>query len=169
MRGVVAKTIGEYISGIISQSIDLGLPHVDRAHMPRLKRMLIGISKTNIGSKPKERPRFPIRTETLLAIRTALDLKSLKGATLWAAFTLAFFAFLRPSEFSVRTREGKAVSAPLLMKCVKWDPVNRSLLVSLMWDKTHQPGKSLPPDPIVVAETGGMLCPVWALNNIMRL
>jgi hypothetical protein len=169
LRGIVAKTIGEYISGIISQSIDLGLPQVDRTHMPRLKRMLTGIAKTNIGSKPKEEARFPIRTETLLAIRSALDLNSLKGATLWASFTLAFFAMLRPSEFSVRSRDGKPVSAPLLVKCVKWDPVNRTLVVSLLWDKTHQPGKSLPPEPIAVAETGGRLCPVWALDNMMRL
>ena len=109
--------------------------------------------------------RLPPRV--LLAIRPIL--KSWLGlrdfSMIWAAFTLAFFAFLRCSEFTYLGANSFSSRFNLTTDCVTFYPslaCPQRLLVTLKSSKTDvfRQGRSL-----IIARCSSLLCPVSAMQQ----
>ncbi|OQV20022.1 hypothetical protein BV898_06026 [Hypsibius exemplaris] len=76
---------------------------------------------------------------------------------LWSAFTLAFFGFLRVSEYTSPSRNR---AGPLILGCVKID--QETLKVSVIRDKTNQLGT---PVTLTIAATNRSCCAVRAFRK----
>lgn len=93
------KTIKVYLSGI-------RLEHLERGHNDPTDDELLWLLCTGIkrfqGDNPRQR--LPITINILKALKTELSGNSsyslIEKRLLWSAFTLAFYGFLRASEFT---------------------------------------------------------------------
>ena len=108
--------------------------------MPRLKQTLRGIKSFQAKQGRQPRPRLPITPAILRSIR---DVWSKSSPThdqimLWAAFTLAFFGFLRSGEICSPSDKAYDPSAHLSFSDVAIDdPQNPSIMrVHLKTSKT---------------------------------
>lgn len=89
------------------------------------------------GVGPK-RQKLPITPEILAKIRMALDPSSVDDLTLWTACLVAFFGFLRKSNYAADTEAG-AADAHILRRCdVARRPGSRRYWLSLCVTKTIQ-------------------------------
>ncbi|XP_020607314.1 uncharacterized protein LOC110045991 [Orbicella faveolata] len=98
-KTVSYDTVKLYLVAVQDLHRECNLPlHINKMH--RLQKVLTGIKRL---APLTRRDRFPITTQILTAIhnylRPALS-TNLDHIMLWAAFTLAFSAFLRTSEFT---------------------------------------------------------------------
>ena len=99
-KGINPKPIKQYLSGIRSYQVDRGASkaELDIFHHPQLERIVAGIRRLRPAAQPRERR--PISRSILKEIVSTFDQNSLRGATLHAAFCLAFAAFLRIGKFT---------------------------------------------------------------------
>ena len=97
-RRLHPKTIKANITALRSAHIDYGLGTIDAFSDPRLQRVISGIKRDIGGLDTKER--LPITKEVLIKCLRTLDRASLYGATIYAAFCLAFAGFLRVGEIT---------------------------------------------------------------------
>ena len=98
-------TIKVYLSAVRHMHVCKGLHnHFIRQITPRLHLILRGIKKRQAGIH-SEKTRLPITIQMLYNIKTLLSKKpsSYYNTTLWAMCCLAFFGFLRVSEFTIPT------------------------------------------------------------------
>jgi hypothetical protein len=93
-------TIKLYLTGLRSYCVDLGLADLTAFEDPRLQRILRGIKIFHAARETEPRERLPITRDILLRLIAHLDQNTHEGATFYAAFCLAFAAFLRISEFT---------------------------------------------------------------------
>ena len=93
-----AKTIKAYLSGVRSTQIDMGFQDLDVFHHPILERILAGIRRLRGEADAKERR--PVTRDILLRVLAVFNTTTRYGATLHAAFCLAFAGFLRIGEFT---------------------------------------------------------------------
>ena len=93
-RRVTAKTIKAYLTGLRSAHIDMGFEDgLDAFHGHSLQRVIAGIRRMRGEAQTQERR--PITKDLLLQILPHFNRRTRAGATLHAAFCLAFAAFLR--------------------------------------------------------------------------
>ena len=93
------QTITVYLSAVRSYHIDHGYQD-PLANQLRLPRLLKGIKRLMIA---RPSPRMPVTKEILHVIYSSLDLTNPDHLMFWAACTLAFYGFLRVSEFTTNS------------------------------------------------------------------
>lgn len=95
------STIKLYLTGLRSCCVDLGLEPLTAFEQPRLQRTVQGIKTFHASREAIPlRERLLITRDILLRLLVHLDQTSYRKATRYAAFCLAFAAFLRMSEFT---------------------------------------------------------------------
>ena len=166
-RTVHHGTIKMYLAAVCNLHIISGYKDPLRGRL-LLKKILRGILRYQ-GS-PRIR-RQPVTPGVLLAIRPILSswLGPKDFSMVWAAFTLAFFAFLRCSEFTYPGVHSFSSKFNLTKECVTFCPslaCPQRLLVTLMSSKTDsfRAGQSL-----IVARRPSLLCPVSAMQQYFLL
>ena len=98
-RQLTTKTIKPYLSDLRSAHVDRGFTEsLAIFHDPVVERVVDGIRKR--FGKAGSRERLPLTRDLLLRIVAKIDVRTLQGAALHAAFCLAFAAFLRVGEFT---------------------------------------------------------------------
>lgn len=103
-RKLRTKTIKSYITGVRSAHIDMGYEDLAMFHNPQLERIVAGMRR--LRGEAEARPeRNPITKDILLRLLPLFDPRTLHGATMKAAFCLAFAAFLRVGEFTYTERD----------------------------------------------------------------
>ena len=76
----------------------MGYHDLSAFHSPDLERMIAGVRRLHGEAGTQERR--PITKDLLLKMLPHIDRKTREGATIYAAFCLAFAAFLRVREFT---------------------------------------------------------------------
>lgn len=96
-NSVRQATIKVYLSAVRSLHVDQGFPD-PLLNCLRLQRVLRGIKRSQGDSS---RQRLPVTASLMFTIFHSLDLTIQDHSMFWAACTLAYFGFLRSSEFTV--------------------------------------------------------------------
>ena len=78
----------------------MGLGDLEVFHQPVLERIIAGIKRMH--GKPQKRERLPITRDVLIKLLRKLDTTNEVQATLHAAYSIAFAAFLRAGEFTYK-------------------------------------------------------------------
>lgn len=163
-RNVAHKTIKAYITGVRSYHVDLGYTDLDVFHHPMLERILAGIRR--LRGEPDRRERKPITRDLLLQIIKTLDTSTQRGATLHAAFCLAFAAFLRIGEFTYSDQDRQQLDFG------RWHATRSSIV--LEQDKLQLSLPASKTDPfrqgvtLTIAAAGDEACPVASLRYLLE-
>ena len=124
------KTLKLYLAAVKLNNIELG--YKDKVHkMAQLHLLLRGIKQT-LGNKGKRKQRLPITLSLLKSLKQYLEWLSIPKQDkfmLWAAFTTAFFGFLRSSEFVSPSPVAYDKSSTFLVQDIKLQ--NDSALISI--------------------------------------
>ncbi len=152
---VTAATISTYVAAIRMNHLTCGFAD-PTADAPLLSLLLTGIKRT---SKATRQPRQPVTISTLKLIKHSLN--TLYPAhdrhMLWAACTLAFYGFLRASEYTAPTKRRSSRFTLTARQVVLTED---SITVRLRRSKTCQ--FKMPP-PIHIGATNDSTCPVSAM------
>ena len=147
-----------------SAHVDIGYKALGVFHHPQLKRIIAGSRRLRGEAGTQER--HPITKDLLLRILSHLDQNTQSGATLYAAFCLAFAAFLRIGEFTYTARDLQAEDFG------DWFLTRRS--VRLHEDHLELTLPASKTDPfrrgvtLTVAASGDEACAVKALHHLFR-
>ena len=166
-RSVRHSTIRLYLAAVRNLHISCG--HSDPlAGKLLLKKVLRGILRYQGQHRVL---RQPVTPGVLLAIRPFLRswLGSYDFSMVWAAFTLAFFGFLRCSEFTYQGVHKYCSRFDLGTECVSFVPSLASpqhMVVTLRSSKTDpfRTGQSL-----IIARADSLLCAVTAMQRYFQL
>ena len=154
------STISTYVSAIRMLHLQHGLQD-PTVHAPLLTLLLRGIKRQN---RPNSLPRQPVTTDILQHLKPALrslTRNSYQATLYWAAFTLAFYAFLRVGEYTSRARTRRS-STTLLASSVTLKA--SSIIIRLTKSKTSQ---FQSPPPIHIGATNTATCPVAAMQSFL--
>ena len=136
---------------------------------PRLHQVLKGIRKEKASTLPS-RLRRPITRDIMLKIKVTLlkSPHSYHNIMMWAACCLAFFGFLRSSEFTIPTQSGYDPEVHLSPKDVAVDnrAKPRMLKVIIKQSKTDPFRQGV---TLCLGKTDSQLCPVDALLPYMAV
>ena len=159
VRHLSPATVSVYLASVRSLHVDRGFPDPVK-DTPRLHRVLRGIQRSSASPRPS---RLPVTQPILFAIRSALSPAVFDHCMFWAACSLAFFGFLRVSEFTCSGPFDPRLhlslsdvwfdpsgSIRLLIKSSKTDPFRRGVILS-------------------IGPSGNSLCPVSALRHYLQL
>ena len=136
---------------------------------PKMELILRGIKKESAKSHP-QRPRLPITTEIMVAIKKVLlrDPSRYSNILLWAACGLAFFGFLRCGEFTVPSQSDYDQDTHLSIDDIALDSTSSPTLIqiTIKQSKTDPFRKGV---NLFLAKTGKDLCPVAAMLPYLAL
>eukprot|EP00732_Lithocolla_globosa_P002697 Lithocolla_globosa_v1_NODE_1862_length_2289_cov_60.952551.p1 type:complete len:318 gc:universal NODE_1862_length_2289_cov_60.952551:799-1752(+) len=136
------STIKNYLYGVRHLHIINGWPNPVET-TPRLRLLLRGIKRSSVSTL---RHKQPMTLEVLISILNTLNLSKSDHALLWASCCLAFWAFLRCSEFTTSTTRNfdssshltidsltfsNDKSATIFLKQSKTDPFRRGVSIFL--------------------------------------
>jgi integrase len=174
---VKSRTLKLYLTGLKSYHVDLGLD-TSAFEDTRLERVLRGIKREHPDGQRRERaplirPKLIRILQVLSRARYTTGACAVEGATLRAAFCLAFAAFLRIGEITYSPQD---IQHPRAADFPKWFVTKRSvqihtggghgsLSITLPASKTDPFRKSV---TILVAGTGDIACPVKAMAQYLR-
>ena len=100
-EGKAYDTVKNYLYDISTYQIaGLGGPSINRCNLPLFNMALKDIKKQPRSGSPLVR--FPIERRHLEVIRSALDISTPEGATIWAACCAAFYGLMRVAEFTTK-------------------------------------------------------------------
>ena len=152
-----------YLSAVRALHIQGGFPD-PLVGCNRIPLVIRGLRRSKSGSCNQK---VPITLLVLYAIRSQLNLDMHNDIMLWAACCVAFFGFLRASEFTVPP-DGFSANKHLSLKDISVDkqPVPDNFFVNLKFSKTDQFGKGA---SIVLARTDTNVCPVRALMSYLHV
>ena len=156
-------SIKVYLSAVRHMHVLSGL-HNNLSHQftPRLQLALIGIKRSQADTPP--RTRLPITMEMMQKIKHVLSQQpsSYDNVMLWAACCLAFFGFLRVSEFTVPTQQDYNESTHLSLKDISVDNRSNPRLIKLRIKQSKTDPFRQGVD-IYLGATDTPICPVSAL------
>lgn len=158
-----ASSMRVYLSAVRALHIQVGFPD-PLVGCSRIPLVIRGLRRSKSGSC---NPKVPITLLVLYAIRSQLNLASHDDIMLWAACCVAFFGFLRASEFTVPPH-GFLANKHLSLKDISVDkqPIPDNVFMQLKYSKTDQFGKGA---NIVLARTDTDVCPVSALMSYLHV
>ncbi|XP_070549368.1 integrase/recombinase xerD homolog [Ptychodera flava] len=151
-RGLAYRTIKVYLAGVMHHHVERGYADDVTTHA-LLQRTLQGIRRS-IGEV--RRPRLPITIDLLRRLKECLrqraDMCSNDKLMVWASFTLAFYGFLRVSEFTARSPTEFDVNATLLARDIVLTDVIEIRIKSSRLTRTRvgTPSVLLRPGPLCV-------------------
>ena len=163
-RNLAHKTIKVYLSAVRNLHITSGHFKAFESQLsPRLERVLKGIKSSQAKTKPPH-IRLPITSSIMYKIRSLLanTPSDYNNIMLWAACCLAFFGFLRCSEFTVPTQDTFDDATHLSYKDVSVDNWHNPQLISIRikQSKTDPFRKGV---TLMLSRTEKSVCPVTAL------
>ena len=163
-KRVQSKTIKSYLTGLRSAHVDLGYEDLAMFQNAQLQRIIAGNRRLHGEADLLERR--PITRDLLLQILPFFDRNTKKGATLHAAFCLAFAAFLRIGEFTYTARDRDAADFS------QWFLTRRSvrlhqdhLELTLPVSKTDPFRRGI---TLTVAAAGDQACAVRSLRHLFK-
>lgn len=163
-RNLSYPTIKVYLAGIRSLHVATGYDVTFHSQLtPRLHQVLKGIRKEKASTLPS-RIRRPITRDIMSKIKAALlkSPHSYHNIMMWAACCLAFFGFLRSSEFTIPTQSGYDPDVHLSPNDVAVDnrAMPRMIKVIIKQSKTDPFRQGV---TLCLGKTDSQLCPVNAL------
>ena len=162
--GLSVTTATTYLAGIAFKQQMAGLP--DPLDSFVVKKMMAGFRRANSKSHDQ---RLPITEDILQKILVAIpsiSASTFESILIHAAFTLAFFGFLRIGEISANSRFDIQPSV-LRRSDVKFSTRGSQhvIIIDFRVSKNNQFGS--PQTVVVPSHTNPLLCPVLALRNYL--
>lgn len=161
-EGLTHQTIKVYLSAVRNLHVTAGL-HNEFAQQltPRLEMVLKGIKK-DTATAP--RIRLPITIEIMEKLKSKLSAKATdyNNIMLWAACSLAFFGFLRCSEFTVPSQGEYCPATHLSLQDIVVDSRESPTMIQVMIKQSKT-------DPfrqgcrLCLGKTGKGVCPISAI------
>ena len=163
-EGLAHSTIKVYLSAIRNHHIATGHHQTFASQLtPRVEQVLQGVKRTQ-ASQSAPRVRLPITIQLMHKIRTELlqEPHIYGNALLWAACCIAFFGFLRCSEFTVPSVHDYDPSAHLSYDDLSTDSRDSPSVIQLhiKQSKTDPFRKGV---KLFLAKTGLDICPLRAI------
>ena len=155
-------SVDVYLAAVRSYHIDWGYRDPTQ-NKPRLRRVLQGIHRSHGAASP---PRRPITRDILCSIHRILSLPNsgFDSLMFWSACSLAFFGFLRVSEFTSSAPFDPARHlAPTDVEFLPGEP-SPGLRLRIKFSKTDPVGVG---HFLYIGVTGTNLCPVLALRSYL--
>ena len=157
------QTIMVYLAGVRLLHLEHGFPDPTKA-APLLHYLCTAIRRSGMTTSKK---RQPITLPLLKTIKTELshaNLPSQDKLAYWAAFTLAFYGFLRASEYTAPSTRCFNPGVHLLVKDITI--TSDSIKLLLKRSKTDKFGKSA---TVLIGSTSTSTCPVKAMQKFLSI
>ena len=157
------NTIKTYLAAVKHKHVELGFP-TNHLPMNRLNQLLRGIKRAHWVHVRLPRP--PVSVEVLKTLKASLRSAGFCAEDklmLWAAFTLAYFGFLRSAEFC-----SPAEATYCKLATLQWSDVSISrdqVIVSINSSKSDQFKNGC---KVHLAATGNSICLARALTKYAR-
>ena len=164
MEGISTSTIKVYLSAVRSFHVRSGR-HEDFAKQltPRLQQVIKGIQKEQAITRPP-RIRLPITLDIMQGIHSVLaqQPQNYYNMMIWAACAMAFFGFLRSSEFTVPSQSQFDPNVHLCLSDISLDSSHSSQIVqvNIKQSKTDPFRQGI---TLSLGRTGHKICPVKAI------
>ena len=153
-------SIRTYLAAIRFHNIELGFS-TNFDHMQQLKMLMRGIKRVKGKSyRPKRNPITPDVMKVLKSQLRQASFVEQDELMMWAAFTTAFFGFLRPSEFCCLTRITFHPESTLLVNDVLLSETVTTLSIKVSKADPFRNGSQ-----VRLAASSSSVCPFRALQK----